>query len=54
MQAGTVDQPGLAKAPHKSLPDKPPKAAVPTRCATSKYAHAESTSPAAHVPKFGR
>jgi hypothetical protein len=54
MQPDKAGRLGLAKVPHKSLPDKPPQAAAPTKYATSKCAHAESTSPAAHVPKFGR
>jgi hypothetical protein len=48
----TTHPPDPATATHKSPPYKPPAAAVPTKYAASKYAHAESTSPAARVQKF--
>jgi hypothetical protein len=47
-----MDLPDLAKVSHKSPLDMRRVAAVPTRYAMSKYAHAESISPAVHGQKY--
>jgi pantothenate synthetase len=48
---GQFHQQDQATALHKSLPNMLSAFASPTRYAASKYAHTESTSPAARVQK---
>src|SRR5690606_14279516 len=54
MTPGSSDLPDRARAQRRSLPGRRPAAAAPTRYGGWKYAHAESTSPAAHGPRCGQ